>query len=306
VGAVLEADHLTQSFSQLEMEFSATLDQDNPLSSRYLRVFPRATVFGWTKSAPGERSLSQLSLPYHIAHIARLTDDRSSYFKNPGKELDEEVAAHYAVSLLNFINREELEEVGCSYIDEQTAIDAWLYHGQAKKIDGQPLPFSFDNKDLQAFPSLISGGNSSLQRAKELDCLLKQKLSPEQKEKVLDEILASENLLGYNFHGIWELLQREEKEGNFTALVRLRKKLQQSEVLKHFLMRKLAASELGILRKIDYYAFYLDMTGEVIEELKDKSKIRLKKCSPPRLNQKAVRSGMIISGLFFNPFGSIN
>ena len=72
VGNVLAEDHLEQSLADLDMEFSATLDQDNPLSSRYLRVFPRATVFGWTKTAPGEKSSSQYSIPFHIAHIARL------------------------------------------------------------------------------------------------------------------------------------------------------------------------------------------------------------------------------------------
>ena len=56
VGAVLTEDHLEQSFFDLNIEFSATLDQDNPLSSRYLRIFPRATAFGWTKTAPGEKS----------------------------------------------------------------------------------------------------------------------------------------------------------------------------------------------------------------------------------------------------------
>ena len=83
VGAVLDEDHLTQSFSDLNIEFSATLDQDNPLSSRYLRVFPRATTFGWTKTAPGSKSRSQYSVPFHIAHMARLNDDRKRYFDNP-------------------------------------------------------------------------------------------------------------------------------------------------------------------------------------------------------------------------------
>ena len=35
VGDVLTEDHLERSFADLNMEFSATLDQDNPLSSRY-------------------------------------------------------------------------------------------------------------------------------------------------------------------------------------------------------------------------------------------------------------------------------
>ena len=71
VGAILEEDHLEQSFADLNMEFSATLDQDNPMFSRYLRLFPSANVFGWTKKAPGRKAGSEYSIPFHIAHIAK-------------------------------------------------------------------------------------------------------------------------------------------------------------------------------------------------------------------------------------------
>jgi hypothetical protein len=74
VGQVLEEDNLEQRLAELNMEFSATLDQDNPLSSRYLRTFSRAKVFGWTKTAPGIRAKSEYSIPFHIAHISKLLE----------------------------------------------------------------------------------------------------------------------------------------------------------------------------------------------------------------------------------------
>jgi hypothetical protein len=72
VGAEREQDNLEKSFQALNAEFSATLDQDNPLSSWYLRLFPLAKVFGWTQTAPGEKARAELSIPDHMAHIASL------------------------------------------------------------------------------------------------------------------------------------------------------------------------------------------------------------------------------------------
>ena len=152
------------------------------------------------------------------------------------------------------------------------AIDAWLYHGQAKTIDGRPLPFSFANSDLQAFPSLASSGNVFLQRAKELGCRLKKDISFSEVEELIDEILSNEYLLGYNFNSIWGLLKKYKEEGNFSLLDRLQKKLLASTTLNHFLMRKLTSPELGSLRKIEYYAFYRDVTGESIEAVEEQIK----------------------------------
>ena len=72
VGAVRRADHIEDQ-SRLDMQetYTALLDTDNPFSSRYLRTFPRAKVFGWTATAPGEKAGSENSIPYHIANVAR-------------------------------------------------------------------------------------------------------------------------------------------------------------------------------------------------------------------------------------------
>ena len=264
VAAMLAQDYLEQSPEELNNEFSATLDQDNPLSSRYLRVFSNSTVFGWTKTAPGKEARSELSLPYHLAHTIRLTDDRKEYFTDPAKNLTDEQATKYAVTLLGLLNRNTPSCYSCP-ISEETSVNAWLNHGQAHGA----VPLSFQNPDLMAFSSLASSGNVLLHRAKELDCLLKQDLSEEQKLAILDEILQDERLLGYNFNAIWSLLQEQKKKGNFAFLDKLQKKLSESIILKHFLMRKLSSKELGILRKIDYYAFYRDMTNQREKDIED-------------------------------------
>ena len=272
VGEVLEEDHLDQGFAQLEMEFSDTLDQENPLSSRYLRAFPRASVFGWTRTAPGERAGSQLSLLYHLAHMGRLTDDRKNYFENPSKKLRDETALHYANVFLLLFNRDMLGPA-CSRYYEELAADAWLFHGQAKKdAEGNPLPLSFANPDLQAYPSLDTSGNPLLKLAKELDCGLKDDgMSFGELTGILDKILQDENLIGYNFNGLVEVVKKYQERGG-ADWKRLQSYLKNSEVLAKFIGKKLRSPSVGTLRKIDYYALYrsLGMPEEAIQEAIEK------------------------------------
>ena len=257
VGEVLEEDHLEQGFAQLEMEFSDTLDRENPLSGRYLRVFPRATVFGWTRTAPGEKAGSQLSLLYHLAHMGRLTDDRQEYFEDPSTGLSEETALHYANTFRLLFERENILDPRCSEFYEQLAVDAWLFHGQAKTDDeGNPLPLSFQNPDIQAYTSLDATGNPLLNLAKELGCDLKKPdLSYKDLRGILERVLQDENLIGHNFNDLMEVVNRYEKKGG-NEWEDLRRYLKNSRKLKNFIAKKLDSPAAGNLRKIDYYAFY--------------------------------------------------
>lgn len=266
VGAVLEEDHLSQSFADLNMEFSATLDQDNPLSSRYLRVFPRATTFGWTATAPGEKSRSEFSIPFHIAHIASLNDDRGVYFDNPvSSQLDEKSAVKYMEAMLETLGRNPSDPEACINRDEEKLLEAWKRHGNSQK----GYKYSFYNADLNAYPSLLQSDNQFLKTAKEYECLLKKALKSDHYLPIIDEILKDESLIGYSFNSIYELVQRLQKEGDIEGLVLVRTKLQSSDVLNSFLMKKLTSKELGSLRRIDYYAFWKEMTGKTNESIEN-------------------------------------
>ena len=261
VGAVLDEDHLTQSFSDLNVEFSATLDQDNPLSSRYLRVFPRATTFGWTKTAPGSKSRSQYSVPFHIAHMARLNDDRKRYFDNPiSGKMTEKSARKYISALALALDLKALApsttETGCRTRDlEEQSVEAWLHHGQKSK----GYRYSFANADLNGYVSMFQTDDEFLHRAKEIECFLKSTKDPNVLLSRIDEILQSEELIGYSFNSLFEVLKRFRGEPGVYS--KIQDKLRQSPLLKKFLMRKLASSELGIIRKVEYYSFVKDLLG---------------------------------------------
>lgn len=266
VGAVLTQDHLDQSFADLNIEFSNTLDQDNPLSSRYLRVFPRATTFGWTKTAPGEEARSEFSVPFHIAQMAHVNDDRKQYFDNPVGEISEESAIKYAEVLTNLLNDSlRFQNIECGQDIEEKALLAWQLHGDVKKSK----KYAFDNSDLNSYQALFSGSNEVLYTAKSLECILKKSNDPKIIKDTLEKILSDQSLIGLTFNSIYELMLRYEKDGDFQLLMELKKTINTSANLQEFLMTKLASKTMGIIRKIDYYAFYKELTGNNVEAIEN-------------------------------------
>jgi len=254
VGQVLEEDNLSQGFAALNMEFSATLDRDNPLSSRYLRVFPRATVFGWTQTAPGEKAGSENSILYHMAHMGRLMDDRKEFFDNPVKsKIDDRSTAQYALALLATLQDFGENRVVC----EELAVDAWLKHGKGGK-------YAFLNPDLNAYLSLESKNDKDLREARELGCILKEAKDRKEIVQAIKAVLKNEVQVAYNFNAVWGVVQGLEKSGKLEDLIEVKKLLRNSPELQKFLMEKLSSPSLGLVRKIDYYTFYKDMTGESV------------------------------------------
>ncbi len=253
---VREQDHLSQNPLELNVEFSQTLDQDNPLSSRYLRIFPRATTFGWTKTAPGEESLSERSIPFHIAQLARLNDDRGVYFDDPTSEFSELSATKYAEAILSLLNR-PAEDARCGNF-EDVAVEAWMAHGNWDKT----RRFAFDNPDINAYKSLVTGDYGPLWEAKSLECILK---GTNKNSEILDAIKRASSdpfLVGYTYNSLFEVLKRASREGNIELYDNVKKELMQSPYFTNFMMEKLASKELGIVRKIEYYAFYKELVGE--------------------------------------------
>ncbi|NUM87972.1 MAG: hypothetical protein HUU37_02095 [Bdellovibrionales bacterium] len=250
VGDVREEDHLQQGFSDLNMEFSATLDQDNPLSSRYLRLFPRSTVFGWTRTAPGEKSHSERSLLYHMAHIARRISKEDKFPENP-ESFSPKAAEAYFLALRLAIDDLHGRRGDC----EDLLVGSWLDHGTPGKSKG----YGFNNPDLNAHRALQRNSNPQLERARRLDCLFRKGRSKEELHEALSEALRDRRSIGLTFNSIFEALQRLKREGQAELLKEVQEKLRGSAVLQAFLSEKLASRQLGVLRKIDYYAFSREM-----------------------------------------------
>lgn len=267
VGEVLEEDGLGQNYQQLNVEFANTLDQDNPLASRYLRLFPSAKVFGWTRSAPGEKVGSWKSMLFHMAQITRIMGDGTAYpDQGPGADkLSPENAARYANAVLASLTRFSAENRGC----ENIAVEGWLAHGNV----GKPGKYFFDNDDLKASPSLAASGDELLLKAKEIDCLLKaaaKARNPQLMGDVLDRIAANPEFLRYSFNSLVDLRAELARAGSGTKadpkakevadLMLMRMKGNQPLVA--FLKGKMVSKQVGILQRTDYYKLFQLLTGE--------------------------------------------
>ena len=250
VEEVLEEEQVEQSIAQLNIEFLATLDQDNPFSSRYLRIFPRATVFGWTKLAPGEKAGSEYSIPFHMAHISKLIDNQDAFPSDSPIQgtWTEKSTLRYLNSMIGVLDGAEK----C----QDLAVEAWREHG---RVHDQDTEYGFYNPALNAYKPLTETDGTILKTAHVYDCLFKNSQG-HTFLKVLDEILKEPILIRYTYNSLLERLKtlKEEEPHFYTQTV---KKLREHSVIQDFLSKKLDDKSLGLLRKIDYLAFYEEIYG---------------------------------------------
>lgn len=315
VGAVLEEDQLGQSFAQLNNEFTATLDQDNPLSSRYLRLFPSAKLFGWTQTAPGEKANSQFSILFHIAHMSRIMDAQDQFpAQSPlSPTLTADSVARYVDGVLLALAKFGNEEKKC----EELTTSAWIAHGSKKRETDR---YAFDNADLAALTPLNSSGNEALQTMKGLECQLKEAGRTANLGKlkaVLDVVSARPELLPYAFNSLVDVRNQalklasaektqEGKDKQMAVAQAILEKMRTHPTVTPFLEAKIKSPQVGVLRKIDFYKFYNAMTGQDVPEVRAEIEARildeLKKPLPrtsqtSRLLARSYRATLLQAGL---------
>lgn len=258
VGRMLEEDHLFQNVMELNHEFSELLDQSNPVAYRYLKVFPKARLFGWTASAPGEKSYSERSIPYHLMQVMKLESNKNTFPMDVFQKSYSESDAYYLTRSIDMI-------LG-SQEDGSLASLAWQEHGAGG-------PYAYGNEDLTSYAPLYSQSNGELlKRAKFLSCELIQK---ERKNifAVLDEILENEELIGQTFNSISFLLRSylENEEDDIRNKQIVMEKLRGSKKLYDFLEDRLESNRVGFLKKISYLELFIKLGGspEIIKKVEE-------------------------------------
>lgn len=240
VGRELAEDHLPQSFAELNLQFSAALDIDNPLSSRYQRVFPNATSFGWTRAAPGFKTHSERSLIYHLKQLHQLS---------PAPHTDSDSGMKALQALLN----------GDSGIRSK-AIQAWRRHGQ-KARGFSP---AFDNPNVSAFLPLALNSDKHLQQAAQWSCELRGSTGADRKLELAESILQQAEQIAFQLEGLQRLLM-QWKSTRPEYHRRLQQAMAGSAHMRQFLHTRLQDSRTGILRKIQYYSLWRDISGQRVE-----------------------------------------
>ena len=94
--------------------------------------------------------------------------------------------------------------------------------------------FAFSNSDLNGYESLFAKGGDALKIAKKIDCLLKKTRNPKAIIDAMDIVLKNENLIGYMFNSIYELLQRMKKDGHFSSLQKVQRETKKITSVKTF------------------------------------------------------------------------
>jgi hypothetical protein len=245
VGAELMNNGMQQSFAELSIAFSSTLDPDNPLASRYARVFPEANLFGWTRSSPGVKAGSEKSLLYHMAHMTRSRGEGPPF--NPLLEQSPDLRSGMTRDLQQLL-------AGGAY-GGAVARQAWLDHGHVKRSG-----VGFDNPYLNAYPPLRGSARDDLVRAGAHGCDLRNAQDLRTLQQALDTVLADRTDVAYNLNVIRDVFDGRAGS-NAAEYEALRRQLADSAALMGLLEEKLRSPRTGLLMKIEYYDFFRSLTA---------------------------------------------
>jgi hypothetical protein len=171
IRAKLDFRDLEDSLDDIADVFDENLNDEN-LAKEYMRIFPYATVFGWTDKSPGEKAGSHYSFPYFLAQIVRIVDDDPRFLQNPMRgKLTPDSARRYSEALYAVLTRDPYgNRDGRPDIlaREETYIQAWRDHSNVK------YPFAFDNPSIAGYRSLVNNDNEILRQSTALRCVLEQ------------------------------------------------------------------------------------------------------------------------------------
>lgn len=254
VAAQNQASGLQTSMAILDGQYSEVLDKDNPISDRYLRIFPRASVLGWDGTAPSE--LGKSSILFHIAQLAMILDeDKKQYFTHPeAGDLSEETAVSYLNALLLMLEREDYIPDGCPDRTQRKVVDAWKKHATGSCKDTKDV--CMQNPYSDAFASTDLQNREGNERANQLGCELNSSTIDDAKRReVIEEILSSDLNIGVNYNNLINMLKTENKSSKDSLYSILR----ESEIFQKFLENKFnpeAGNSIAILTKLRYLKTY--------------------------------------------------
>ncbi|MDB4261280.1 hypothetical protein N9878_00295, partial [bacterium] len=217
----------------------------------YLRVFPAANVFGWTRSSPGIKAGSEKSLLYHMAHMSQIAEGLAAFdpLRTDSAKQKKDMSQHLWQVLAG----------NSAY--SPVARAAWVSHGQVKTPG-----LGFDNPDLGTYGPLFASPERNLLAAKAMGCGVRNAQSFAELQQALHSILLSQDSLAYNLNIIWESFQQYAQD-NPAEYAALRKQLLASAPLMNQLSAKLQSPQTGLLTKIEYYSFYKELTGNSSQKI---------------------------------------
>jgi len=218
--------------TMMNQAYSSTLDKNNKLSHRYLRMFPNSSLYGWGGTAPGENSNSENSIPNFI-NLVTHTDDSAT--NSPTTE-----------DIVNFTD----------FMNNQNQVCRGIMAGKWTKHWTQPgtttgAPTACFLKDTSDFKTHQQNG-----------CALTKALNSDNGNAInqaLNKILLSgEEGIKANFNRLLSLItNKKNKDKKWYKMVK--NKLEGSSILKQTLENGIQDNKVGFTRKADYLYFYKEM-----------------------------------------------
>lgn len=231
-GVTLEASDTVQT---VNYSYAHTLDEHTPLSSRYMRAFPNAHIYGFSEDAglgQGDEDIAK-----HIAKVLGALDA-------DGKIKEE------------FKNTEKFVEALSKITADECDGGKWAGGGK-----------EFVKKDEEKHKKARDLG-CQLINAKQVLSGEKEGDKGEAKKSIkeaLKEIAGDKNLSHLLINNITETLQFAEKEMDDEAFLSEMKGILKSGKFKTALKEKIDSPILPSLRKIDYIQLYKEFGGDTDE-----------------------------------------
>ena len=270
IRAKINFKDLEDSLDDIADDFDDNLNEDN-LAKEYMRIFPYATVMGWTDKSPGEKAGSHYSFPYFLAQIVRIVDDDPRFLQNPMRgKLSPDSARRYSEALYSVLTRAPYENKDGRpdiLASEDTFIKAWRDHSNVK------YPFAFDNPSIAGYRSLVNNDNELLRQSTAIRCLLEQETyDPDTAHGVVQYLVRHDALAPIASQLLLAMAQ---------AAPGLRGSIAESESLKRYLdhatnattfkehRRAEAATLLGLLSKAESELVEQDQPAVLTEQATD-------------------------------------
>ena len=245
-----QAIHMDQHI-MINQAYSSTLDENNKMSHRYLRMFPNSSLYGWGGKAPGEQSGSQNSLPNFINQVESINKTSSDT-----DDTDD---------VLNFIGFMNSQNRTCKEYTAGKWVNHWPNSNYTNPTDN-PNPTTC-YLDFQGTEEEIRKKKERFKGYHKTGCDLTRAIKEDNKDNIIssiNDILTPDDddttgeKIKANFNRLMSLITNKENKDKpwYADVVN---KLKDSTKLRNTLRDELLSKKVGFTRKADYLYFYKEI-----------------------------------------------
>jgi len=283
---VIEIKINRETLSRYQQSYTATLDENTALSSRYLRMFPNTQIYGFKSRAPTGKQVKDHSHVYnHIINVGKALnaeEAQSEANQDLKKNLKRGIEAllsedgcdeeklgaweeegWYGTEAIENQDYSEAYSMGCDLILAKQILDEPHSPEAQKKLAQKILKdpryktkndmLSFANKILNADISQSDKNNAAVKMAKK--AIVETLKSINKEDERVDLKNKYSHILFNNIYDTWNIAQKTTDSKFFQDV---RNELQK-ESFTQSLEKKITSQYVASLKKGDYLKFYTDV-----------------------------------------------